>query len=946
MEEAQTLERRVHEMKTADLASKAAIIREQMGEEVAAVVISGCPHVDYNGEFTRIPRSDTDETPPLLHYRNRRGKVLFYFEPAGEWVIHDEIVERFGTVKVHRRAAGGLLPTGTSTWSCQLLSMLTSAEDDAPPPTESPPPEDPPDLDRSNARSWCKRGVMARHPDGRVGEVTMDPDRDSEVKLRFEGGRMSGYVSIHALQYVSQGSPSATTDRSTDDRPKVGDCVRLREGWESVGDASGGPLRPGQEGVVAEDDGSGCPFRVRTESGRSWWYKPAAIEKVVARDASPAGATATPAAAAPASGPFRPPEQQTHAPRAVTVAVLSARELEARDTCMLDAYSSQGDMCMLNAYRGASAFQIDTCMLEFYTGVDQSVVVLYGIDCSFSEKVAEIFGYYDVDADDKLNKAEYKHFLQAILYWGNNKDCTDGRYDEYGWPQECKALECDPAEGISRSAFESKLYALHRRSQLASDLEAVRQCQAKVRGEAPANFDEQGELPSGWRTKVDPSLKKRYYYPYRPSSEEPIAAQWVRPEIDNAGGLDQGLRRSSVPPLVCMSGDGSVEIRDSTIHFHGSFPTVGQPEDAFWSGVAFYEARILSTPGRSLGQIGWATHGFEPSSRNGRGVGDDSHSWGFDGARMQKWPSEGSSRWGENWREGDVIGVAADLDSGEVWFGRNGTWDAPMGRAFQGCFSTGARSLFPALTGARGLKLRVNRGTEPWAFGLPAHLQARPAPAGGNRPTSGRQDSGEPESRRGTARVPPECAARRPTAQGPHTCESCGGSFRQCYGAYGTRGRGGLWEQGSSADIGRYPESPNTRWCCEQCEDLAEPAQPASGSASIVDLRRTALAMAPQQDEPPVWQGDPVHEIRFESSGVNYDEGTFLEFCRHLPAAAASLRELTMIHFPMTAAAAPAFADALRQLPNLEWVHINDALEGEDAAQELVNSSTGAAVCW
>lgn len=598
------LEARFHDRNVADLASTVAAVQKDMAEAVA-VVVSGCPHEDYNGEFQRFHEIGRRDGRAWPHYTNQRGKHLFYLEAAGEWVIHGEIVDCRSRVDVHCRVVGGLLPTGTTVWSCKLPSFLTTVrDDDASPPTEPPPTEDPPGLDRGSARSWCKRGVMARHQNGRVGEVIMDPDGDSEVKLRFDNGEVSRYVSIHSLEYVSQGAVSATGDR-----PTVGDRVRLREGWESVGDASGGPLRPGDEGIVQEDDGSGCPFHVTTESGRRWWYKAAAIEKVVARSASPVGSTdgASESTVASRSGPFTPPEQDTHATHAVTIEVLSAQDIEARDLCMLNAYSGQGDTCMLDVYRSAPTSRHDTCMLEFYTGIDQSVVKLYGINRSSPQKVAEIFGCYDADGDQKLNKIEYKQFLKAISYWDNNKDCTDDRYDEYGWPQECKVLECDPAEGISKWAFENKLYARCRKSQLASDLAAVRQHQAQLRGEAPATFDEQGELPPHWRTKVDPSRKKRYYYTYRAALEQspsvesdegtpdhqqpPVGvgrSSWVRPR---AGELCQGSLRANVPPLVCMSGDGNVVIQESSIHFTGSFPTVGQTEDTVLSGVAFYEVR-------------------------------------------------------------------------------------------------------------------------------------------------------------------------------------------------------------------------------------------------------------------------------------------------------------------------------------------------------------------
>jgi hypothetical protein len=38
-------------------------------------------------------------------------------------------------------------------------------------------------------------------------------------------------------------------------------------------DAGGGPLKPGQVGVVIKNDGSnGQPFKVRASNGKEWWY--------------------------------------------------------------------------------------------------------------------------------------------------------------------------------------------------------------------------------------------------------------------------------------------------------------------------------------------------------------------------------------------------------------------------------------------------------------------------------------------------------------------------------------------------------------------------------------------------------------------------------------------------------------------------------------------------
>ena len=45
-------------------------------------------------------------------------------------------------------------------------------------------------VDTSNPRVWCRRGAWASL-EGRIGQVTMDPDSDSEVKLLWANGETS-----------------------------------------------------------------------------------------------------------------------------------------------------------------------------------------------------------------------------------------------------------------------------------------------------------------------------------------------------------------------------------------------------------------------------------------------------------------------------------------------------------------------------------------------------------------------------------------------------------------------------------------------------------------------------------------------------------------------------------------------------------------------------------
>ena len=81
----------------------------------------------------------------------------------------------------------------------------------------------------------------------------------------------------------------------------------------------------------------------------------------------------------------------------------------------------------------------------------------------------EIFGMFDADGDGKLSKDEYEAYLRDIGYWGS-ADCTDARYDDVGWPTECKNLESG-TDGIGREAFESILYVRFRLGDAKADLD-------------------------------------------------------------------------------------------------------------------------------------------------------------------------------------------------------------------------------------------------------------------------------------------------------------------------------------------------------------------------------------------------------------------------------------------------------------------------------------------
>eukprot|EP01043_Picozoa_sp_COSAG02_P024962 COSAG02_NODE_1384_length_12956_cov_126.308446_8_plen_443_part_00 len=95
--------------------------------------------------------------------------------------------------------------------------------------------------------------------------------------------------------------------------------------------------------------------------------------------------------------------------------------------------------------------------------------------------VRRLFAMFDADEDGRLNKAEYKNYVQAIGYWAEER-WTDEIYDsETGWKFECETLCCPPEDGVTAEAFETILYKLCRHGVAQQDLDrCMASCAAKV----------------------------------------------------------------------------------------------------------------------------------------------------------------------------------------------------------------------------------------------------------------------------------------------------------------------------------------------------------------------------------------------------------------------------------------------------------------------------------
>jgi len=153
---------------------------------------------------------------------------------------------------------------------------------------------------------------------------------------------------------------------------------------------------------------------------------------------------------------------------------------------------------------------------------------------------------------------------------------------------------------------------------------------------------------------------------------------------------NEKVRKAAVETLGKLEAAAVAPLLPKNACYVSAFGTLGLPDTLTLQGKVYYEVTLLRTgPGP---QIGWASPGFAPD--DGNGVGDDALSWGADGVRHRLW-HDGKQPWSGEWTDGDVIGCAADLEVGQLWFGRNGEWSV----AFEGCGSKWTAGLFPAMSG-------------------------------------------------------------------------------------------------------------------------------------------------------------------------------------------------------------------------------------------------------
>ena len=99
------------------------------------------------------------------------------------------------------------------------------------------------------------------------------------------------------------------------------------------------------------------------------------------------------------------------------------------------------------------------------------------------------------------------------------------------------------------------------------------------------------------------------------------------------------------------------------------------------------------------------------------GVGDDIHSYGYDGFRLSCW-NEKENRYGKVWDYGDIIGVCLDLDKKQIEFFQNGE---SLGVAKNNIESGDGIAYFPGLSFSGHEKCAFNFGAFPFVYSYPGY---------------------------------------------------------------------------------------------------------------------------------------------------------------------------------------------------------------------------------
>lgn len=165
--------------------------------------------------------------------------------------------------------------------------------------------------------------------------------------------------------------------------------------------------------------------------------------------------------------------------------------------------------------------------------------------------------------------------------------------------------------------------------------------------------------------------------------------------------------------------DVTHDIEKQQIAFQQGFSTFGAPGMLASKGVLYFEIEILKA--RGLAQFGFAVKDGIPISEglSDVGVGDNGTSWSVDGSRSCKWHGD-SSAWHGRWKDGDVIGLAANVDAGVIAVSMDGSWENHAESKCSVVFRDDSikKGVFPCFT-CSSYALRYKFSDESFKYGPP-----------------------------------------------------------------------------------------------------------------------------------------------------------------------------------------------------------------------------------
>jgi len=151
--------------------------------------------------------------------------------------------------------------------------------------------------------------------------------------------------------------------------------------------------------------------------------------------------------------------------------------------------------------------------------------------------------------------------------------------------------------------------------------------------------------------------------------------------------------RNNLPTSTQAATSSLKMLRPQHLEVESKWITTGAPA-LMQSGGRFYH-EVMIGQRVVYPQCGWVTNQFKEGPHDGNGVGDDDEGWGADGVRERFWHGGYNYvSWPRKWQDGDIIGLAIDLDAGVMQFSMNGYWVNGLLHKFDAA----GRNFYPAIS--------------------------------------------------------------------------------------------------------------------------------------------------------------------------------------------------------------------------------------------------------